>query len=74
MSSKPILYKDTLAMPKSELHSLLTEAAETKDPNKANDLRKKAERSYKDTEARYQQLMGTDKKDRNGKEAKETKA
>lgn len=52
-----IKYKDTLAMPGSELHSLLTEARNSKDPEKKKEFNKKAEKSYKDTKKRAEDLL-----------------
>lgn len=49
--SSPIPYKDTLAMPGSELHRFLSE----------NNL-KAAEKSYQATEERYRALMGVPEK------------
>lgn len=42
-------------MPKSELHLLLEEAQQK--PDKAQELRKKAEQSYKATMERFDRLM-----------------
>jgi hypothetical protein len=53
-----IKYKDTKAMPGSNLHDLLTWAASEKDPKKAQELRKKAEQCYQECEARYRKSMG----------------
>jgi hypothetical protein len=53
-----IKYKDTKAMPGSDLYKLLTDAEETKNPAHAKELRKKAEQVYQETEARYRKSMG----------------
>jgi hypothetical protein len=45
--SKGIVYKDTLAMPGSNLHELLTKGDA-----------KKAEQCYQETETRYRKSMG----------------
>lgn len=47
MKSEPVKYKDTLAVPGSELHRLLTEGKT-----------KAAEASYQATEQRHRKLMG----------------
>lgn len=44
-------------MPGSELHSLLTEARNSKDPEKKKEFNKKAEKSYKDTKKRAEDLL-----------------
>lgn len=57
MSKKqPIRYKETLAMPGSQLHSLLEDAAKATGKDK-QDLLKKAQLSYSETEERDRQLM-----------------
>lgn len=52
-----IKYKDTLAMPGSDLYRLLTEARNVKDKEKQKELNKKAEKSYKDTKKRAEDLL-----------------
>lgn len=52
-----IKYKDTKAMPGSDLHRLLTEAASAKTPQLAQELRKKAELCYNECQQRYNKLM-----------------
>lgn len=47
MRAPPISYKDTFAMPGSELHKYLTEGNS-----------KKAEQCYQETEERYRKSMG----------------
>jgi len=53
-----IKYKDTKAMPGSDLYKLLEEADTTKSPVLAKELRKKAEQVYQETEARYRKSIG----------------
>ena len=57
MKREGIKYKDTKAMPGSDLKRLLTDLAAEKDQKKAQELRKKAEQCYNDCEARYNKLM-----------------
>lgn len=58
MHKRGIKYKDTTAMPGSELYQLLTDANDTKDPVKKKELSKKAEKCHKDCSTRYNVLMG----------------
>lgn len=53
-----IPYKDTKAMPGSDLHKLLSEALAEKDAKKSMELRKKAEQCYNDCDQRYRKSIG----------------
>lgn len=53
-----IKYKDTIAMPGSNLHTLLTEATVAKDPKVAQELRKKAEQCYNECDQRHKRSIG----------------
>lgn len=53
-----IVYKDTKAMPGSDLHRLLTEATSAKDGKVAQELRKKAELCYNECNQRYKKSIG----------------
>jgi hypothetical protein len=57
MKKRGIKFKDVMAMPGSELHTLLEAAASEKDGQKAQELRKKAEKSYQATAERYKKMV-----------------
>lgn len=54
------IYKDTKAMPGSDLHRLLTEAAAKSGKDK-QELLKKAELCYNECEQRYRKSIGENK-------------
>lgn len=56
-----ILYKDTKAMPGSDLHKLLTEQFATNDQKKFQELRKKVELCYNECNQRYLKSIGETK-------------
>jgi hypothetical protein len=58
MKHEGIKYKDTRAMPGSDLFNLLSDARDEKDQKKAQELRKKAEQCYTDCEARHRKSIG----------------
>jgi len=53
-----IKYKDTKAMPGSDLYKLLEAAASAKTPKERQEFLKKAETCYNECEQRYQKSIG----------------